>query len=381
MSAHTPLPQGFRLPTQTNGTEEFFVNMGPQHPSTHGVLRLVVRLDGETVIEVVPHFGYIHRGLEKQAENESYIQYIHLTDRQDYLTAHQNNLGVCMAIEKGMGIGVPERGEYIRVMVSELNRIASHLVFYACFGGDMGGQTTLLYGFKEREMIHDLFDKLCGQRLTMNYFRPGGSVQDVYPAFVADIKDLIVKIRAAMVDYEKFLSKNIVVLERSIGIGKISREQAIAYGCSGPVLRACGVNYDVRRNDAYGIYDRLDFQVPVAYNGDNYDRYTLRIAEIHESLKILEQCCAQFPEGPYRAKEKPSYRLPQGMYYSQVETAKGIYGTTIVAEKGDKPYRIHTRSPSFANMAVFNEMVKGHKVADIVTILATIDPVIPDIDR
>lgn len=381
MSVHSPLPPGFRLPSQSQGTEEFFVNMGPQHPSTHGVLRLVLRLDGETVLEVVPHFGYIHRGLEKQAENSTYLQYIHLTDRQDYLTSHQNNLGVCLAIEKGMGMGVPERGEYIRVMISELNRIASHLVFYACFGGDLGGQTTLLYGFKEREMIHDIFDEVCGQRLTMNFFRPGGSSQDVPATFIPRVKEVIEKIKVAMADYEKFLSKNIVVLERSINVGVLSREKAIAYGCSGPVLRASGVNYDVRKNDPYGIYDRFDFKVPTATNGDTYDRYVVRIAEIHESIKILEQCIAQFPEGPYRSKEKPSYRLPQGTYYSQVETAKGIYGTYIVAEKGDKPYRIHTRSPSFANMAAFNEMVKGHKVADIVTILATIDPVIPDIDR
>lgn len=381
MSVHTPIPPGFRIPNQSRDSEEFFVNMGPQHPSTHGVLRLVLRLDGETVVEVVPHFGYIHRGLEKQAENETYLQYIHLTDRQDYLTSHQNNHGVCLAIEKAMGIGVPERGEYIRVMVNELNRVASHLVFYACFGGDLGGQTTLLYGFKEREIIHDLFDKLCGQRLTMNYFRPGGSTHDAYPGFVADVQDVVAKVRKAMVDYERFLSKNIVVLERSKGIGVLSKEKAIAYGCSGPVLRASGVSYDVRRNNPYSIYDRFDFEVPIAQGGDTYDRYVVRIAEIHESLKILDQCCAQFPEGPYRSKEKPSYRLPQGSYYSQVETAKGIYGTYIVAEKGDKPYRIHTRSPSFANMAAFNEMVKGHKVSDIVTILATIDPVIPDIDR
>jgi NADH-quinone oxidoreductase subunit D len=381
MSAHTPLPPGFRLPVQDQGTEEFFVNMGPQHPSTHGVLRLVVRLDGENVIEVVPHLGYIHRGLEKQAENETYVQYIHLTDRQDYLTSHQNNMGVCLAIEKAMGIGVPERGEYIRVMINELNRIASHLGFYACFGGDMGGQTTLLWGFKEREMIHDIFDEVCGQRLTMNYFRPGGSSQDVPDTFIPRVKDVVEKVKVAMVDYERFLSKNIVVVERSVGIGKLSKEQAIAYGCSGPVLRASGVNYDVRKNDPYSIYDRFDFNVPVDTAGDNYARYNVRIAEIHESIKILEQCIAQFPAGPYRAKEKPSYRLPKGSYYSQLETAKGIYGTYIVAEKGDKPFRIHTRSPSFANMAAFNAMVKGHKVADIVTILATIDPVIPDIDR
>ena len=375
------LPPGFRIQRETN-TEEFFINMGPQHPSTHGALRLALRMDGETIVELVPHFGYIHRGMEKQAESQSYLQYIALSDRQDYLTAIQNNLGVVIALEKGMNIGVPEKAEYIRVMLQELGRIASHLVFYACFGGDLGGQTCLLYGFKERDMIHDILEEVTGSRLTTNFFRPGGSRYDVPDTFIPRVKAFLDHMEDTMKDYERFLSKNIIVLERSKGIGVLSKEDAIAYGCSGPVLRASGVNFDVRRANPYSIYDSFDFEVPVTYNGDCYDRYTVRIAEIHESMKILRQCIDRFPkEGPWRAKEKP-VRLPVGRYYSEIETAKGLYATYVVAATtGDKPYRIHTRGPSFPHIAALNKMVQGHKISDLVTILATLDPVIPEIDR
>ncbi|MCQ2060976.1 MAG: NADH-quinone oxidoreductase subunit D [Fibrobacter sp.] len=375
------LPPGFRIERDTN-TEEFFINMGPQHPSTHGALRLALRMDGETIVELVPHFGYIHRGMEKQAESMSYLQYIALSDRQDYLTAIQNNLGVVIALEKGMGIGVPEKAEYIRVMLSELGRIASHMVFFACFGGDLGGQTCLLYGFKEREMVHDILEEVTGSRLTTNFFRPGGSRYDVPDTFIPRVKAFLDHMEDTMKDYERFLSKNIVVLERSRGIGVLSKEDAIAYGCSGPVLRASGVNFDVRRNNPYSIYDQFDFEVPVTYNGDCYDRYTVRIAEIHESMKILRQCVEKFPkDGPWRSKEKP-VRLPVGRYYSEIETAKGLYATYVVAATtGDKPYRIHTRGPSFPHIAALNKMVQGYKISDLVTILATLDPVIPEIDR
>ena len=375
------LPPGFRIQRETN-TEEFFINMGPQHPSTHGALRLALRMDGETIVELVPHFGYIHRGMEKQAESMSYLQYIALSDRQDYLTAIQNNLGVVIALEKGMNIGVPEKAEYIRVMLQELGRIASHLVFFACFGGDLGGQTCLLYGFKEREMIHDILEEVTGSRLTTNFFRPGGSRYDVPDTFIPRVKAFLDHMVDTMKDYERFLSKNIIVLERSKGIGILSKEDAIAYGCSGPVLRASGVNFDVRRANPYSIYDSFDFEVPVTHNGDCYDRYTVRIAEIHESMKILRQCIDRFPtEGPWRSKEKP-VRLPVGRYYSEIETAKGLYATYVVAATtGEKPYRIHTRGPSFPHIAALNKMVQGHKISDLVTILATLDPVIPEIDR
>ena len=380
MSKNILLP-GFREPPVDEDFEEFYINMGPQHPSTHGALRLVVRLDGEKIIEVVPHLGYIHRGMEKQAEKLNYIQYIMMSDRQDYLTAIQNNLGVCLALEKGAKIGVPERAEYIRVILAELSRIASHLVFYACFGGDLGGQTVLLYGFKEREMIHDIFEEVTGSRLTTNFFRPGGSNKDIPETFVPRVKALLKHLESALSDYDRLLTKNIAVMDRSVGVGVLSKEDAIAYGCSGPVLRASGVSYDVRKNDPYSIYASLDFKVPVFYNGDCYDRYLIRFEEMYESIKIIKQCIDKIPSGPYRSKEKPIFKLPEGTFYAATETAKGLYGTYIVSAGGNSPYRIHTRSPSFGNLAALNTMAKGQRLSDLVTILATIDPVIPEIDR
>lgn len=375
------LPPGFREPQADEDFEEFFVNMGPQHPSTHGALRLVVRLDGETIIEIVPHLGYIHRGMEKQAENLSYTHYIMLSDRQDYLTAIQNNLGVCVALEKAGDVGVPERAEYIRVIMAELSRLASHLVFYACYGGDLGGQTVLLYGFKEREMIHDIFEEVTGSRLTTNFFRPGGSRYDIPDTFVPRVKDLLRHLDETLPDYDKLLTKNVAMMARSVGVGYLSREDAIAYGCSGPVLRASGVQYDVRRNDPYSIYGKLDFEIPVFHNGDCYDRYLIRWSEMRESMKIIRQCIDKIPSGPYRSKEKPVFKPAAGSYYAATETAKGLYATYVVATGGTTPYRIHTRGPSFANVSALNTMAKGQKISDLVTILATIDPVIPEIDR
>lgn len=376
----TQLPPGFKI-TRESDSEEFFINMGPQHPSTHGALRLALRMDGETIVEIVPHFGYIHRGMEKQGESMTYLQYITMSDRQDYLTAIQNNLGLVLAYEKGMNIGVPERAEYIRVMLSELGRIASHLVFFGCFGGDLGGQTCLLFGFKEREMVHDILEEVTGSRLTTNFFRPGGSRFDVPENFIPRVKAFLDHMDDTMKDYERFLSKNIIVLERSIGVGVLSKEDAIAFGCSGPVLRASGVDFDVRRANPYSIYDQMDFDVPVFHNGDCYDRYKIRMAEIHESMKILRQCIEKFPkEGPFRSKEKP-VKLNPGHYYSEIETAKGLYGTYVVAASGDKPYRIHTRGPSFPHVGALNKMCQGGKISDLVVVMATLDPVIPEIDR
>ncbi len=376
-----PLPPGFQRITGDNNTEEYFINMGPQHPATHGVLRLVLRLDGETVLECVPHLGYIHRAIEKQAENETYLQYIHLTDRMDYLTSHMNNHSVCLAIEKAMGIGVPERAEYIRVLVLELNRLSSHLMFLGCYGGDLGAQTALLYGFKERERITDIFDELCGARLTMNYMRPGGVANDIPDTFIPRVKDVLESTKRTIAEFERLISGNIIIQERSRGVGILTRENALSYGCTGPTLRASGVAFDLRKNDPYSIYDRLEFNIPVGKTGDCFDRYLVRVEEMRESIRIIEQCLAQIPEGNYRSKEKPSYRLPAGSYYAATETAKGVFGTYVVAEKGDKPWRIHSRSPNFSNLSAINDMVKGHMIADVVTVITTLDILIPDIDR
>ncbi len=376
------IPEGFsRSSSATKSSEEYFLNMGPQHPSTHGVLRLVLRLDGENVLGVVPHLGYVHRGLEKVAESQTYIQNIHLTDRLDYLSSHINNLGYCMAMEQALDIGVPERGEYIRVMVSELQRIQSHLLWWGVSGMDLGAVTTFLYGFKEHELITDIFEELCGARLTMNFFRPGGSFADVTESFIPRIRNVIEVMKKALDEYNTLLTGNIIFQERTKNIGILSKETALSYGCSGAVLRASGVSYDVRKKDPYSIYDRFDFDVPVGSNGDCFDRYSLKMEEMAQSVHILEQAVESFPEGPYRSQQKAVYKLPKGSYYSQVETARGLLGTYIVAEGGPKPYRVKFRSPSFSNLNILNELAVGHKIADVVTILATLDFVVPDIDR
>jgi NADH-quinone oxidoreductase subunit D len=376
------LPPGFALrEIRADGSQEYFLNMGPQHPSTHGVLKLVVRLDGETVIEVVPHLGFIHRAIEKMGENETFVQYIHLTDRMDYLSSHINNLGVCLAIEKAMGIGVPERGEYIRVMVSELQRIQSHLLWWGAFGMDLGAVSAFLYGFKEREKITQLFEELCGARLTMNFFRPGGSNADVPEGFIPKVKAILEEMKFTLDEFDELLSKNAIIRERCQGVGSLSRERAIAYGCSGPVARASGVDYDVRRDDPYSIYDRFEFDIPLGRNGDCLDRYLVRMREMRESVRILEQATATFPEGQFRAKEKPNYKVPAGSYFSAVETARGLFGTYFVSDNSFKPYRVKSRSPNFSNLSALNEMAQGGKIADLVAILSTLDLIIPDIDR
>ncbi len=376
------LPPGFSLrETRADGSQEYFLNMGPQHPSTHGVLKLVVRLDGETVVEVVPHLGFIHRAIEKMGENETFVQYLHLTDRMDYLSSHINNLCVCLAIEKAMNIGVPERGEYIRVIVSELQRIQSHLLWWGAFGMDLGAVSAFLYGFKEREKITALFEELCGARLTMNYFRPGGSTADLPEGFIAKVQALLEELKFSFDEFEVLLTKNPIIRERTVGVGAMSRDRAVNYGCSGPVGRASGINFDVRKHDTYGIYDRFEFDVPLGKNGDCYDRYMVRMEEMRQSVRILEQAIKGIPEGQYRSKEKASYKVPAGSYFSNVETARGMFCTYMVSENSFKPYRIKSRSPGLSNLSALGEMARGGKIADLVAILSTLDLIIPDIDR
>ncbi len=376
------LPPGFTVrETGVEGTQEYFLNMGPQHPSTHGVLKLVVRLDGETVREVVPHLGFIHRAIEKMGENETFVQYIHLTDRMDYLSSHINNLCVCLAVEKAMGIGVPERAEYIRVMVSELQRIQSHLLWWGAFGMDLGAVSAFLYGFKEREKITALFEELCGARLTMNFFRPGGSNADVPADFVKRVLGIVEDMKFTLDEFDALLSNNLIMRERTRGVGVLTREQAVGYGCSGPVARASGVDFDVRKHQPYSIYDRFGFDVPLGRAGDCFDRYLVRMEEMRQSLRILEQAAAGFPAGQHRSKEKPSYKVPAGSYFAAVETARGMHCTYMVSDNSFKPYRIKSRSPGFSNLAALNEMAAGGKIADLVAILSTLDLIIPDIDR
>ncbi len=382
MDTKYALPPGFALrETRADGTQEYFLNMGPQHPSTHGVLKMVVRLDGETVKEVVSHLGFIHRAIEKMGENETFVQYMHLTDRMDYLSSHINNLCVCLGIEKAMGIGVPERGEYIRVIVCELQRIQSHLLWWAAFGMDMGAVSAFLYGFIQREKITNLFEELCGARLTMNYFRPGGSNADLPEGFIGKVQSLLEELKFALDEFDVLVSKNPIIRERTVGVGVMSRERAISYGCSGPVGRASGINFDVRKNDTYSIYDRFEFDVPLGKNGDCFDRYAVRMEEMRQSVRILEQATKGIPEGPYRSKEKPAYKVPAGSYFSSVETARGMFCTYMVSENSFKPYRIKNRSPGMSNLSAINEMSRGGKIADLVAVLSTLDLIIPDIDR
>ena len=375
------VPPGFSIDRREGHTDEYFLNMGPQHPSTHGVLRLMLRMDGENVLEVVPHLGYIHRGLEKIGENQTYLQNIHLTDRLDYLSSHMNNLALCLVIEKAMGIGVPERAEYIRVMVCELQRIQSHLLWWGVLGMDLGAITSFLYGFKERELITDIFEEMCGARLTMNFFRPGGSFADVPDTFIPRVRAVIEKMKKAIDEYDTLLTNNVIMHLRTKGIGVLPAGTALAHGCSGPVLRGSGVALDVRRSAPYSIYDRFAFDIPVGTVGDCFDRYKVRMEEMRQSLRILEEAAASFPGGPYRSKKYANYNLPAGSYYSQVETARGLLGVYIEADGGPKPYRIKYRSPSFANLSALNDLAAGHKLADLVPIIATLDVLIPDIDR
>ncbi|WPD21504.1 MAG: NADH-quinone oxidoreductase subunit D [Candidatus Electrothrix aestuarii] len=376
------LPEGFRLPVSDNeDADEFFVNIGPQHPSTHGVLRIVVRLSGETVVEAVPHLGYIHRGIEKMAENQTYIQNIHLTDRLDYLSAFFNNLCFCMAVEQAMEIGVPERGEYIRVMICELQRLQSHLLWWGVMGMDLGAFTPFLYGFREREMITDIFEEMSGGRLTVNFFRPGGSAFDATENFIPRIKKFIKAMYKSLDEYNTLLSGNVIFLERTRGVGILTREEVLAYGCSGAVLRGSDVCYDVRKNDPYSIYDQFDFDIPTKTEGDSLARYQIKMEEMAQSLRILEQAVKKFPEGPYRSQPKAIYKLPKGSYYSQVETPRGILGTYIVSDGGTKPYRVKYRSPNFSNLSALNHAAQGLKLADLVTIMSSMDFVIPDMDK
>ncbi len=384
MTARTKqtLPPGFLLPVRDGETDEFYLNLGPQHPSTHGALRVVVRLDGETIREVVPRLGYIHRGIEYQAERDNVLQFVHFADRFDYLTALQNEHAVCLAAEKALGIGVPERGEWVRVVADELTRISSHLIFLGSFGTDLGGTTTFLYAFKMREAVTQLFDELCGARLTTNFLRPGGCARDLPEGFVQKTRAALETVKRGMDEWDVFLSGNVIFQERTRGVGILPADRAVALGCSGPVLRGSGVEFDLRKKEPYSLYSKFDFDVPVGSVGDCWDRYAVRVEEIRQSARIVEQALDAVPEGPWRSKEKVSWRLDEGSWWSEVETAKGILGVQLESQgKSDKPWRIKVRSPSFSNLMALDEMCRGQKVADLVAILGSIDPVIPEVDR
>jgi NADH-quinone oxidoreductase subunit D len=361
--------------------EEYVINMGPQHPSTHGVLRLVVSLKGEVVQNVQPHLGYIHRGIEKMTESLTYPQIIHLTDRMDYLSAHINNEAVCLAVENALEIEVPERVKYIRTILSELTRIQSHQLFWATFGMDLGGLTCFFYGLRDREKVLDIFEETCGGRMIVSYNTPGGLMNDIHPNFQKGVKDFIKYFRKKLPEYDQLLTGNIIFQERTKGVGRVTRDQAIAWGMTGPVGRASGFSCDIRKHNPYSAYDKVDFKEIIHNEGDTLHRYLVRMDEMWESMKIIEQLIDNIPEGPYTAKMKPVIKLPEGEYYQSVETARGELGVFIVSDGNKNPYRVKFRSPNFVNLAPLNIMARGGKIADLVAIDGSLDLIIPDIDR
>lgn len=362
-------------------TEFVEVNMGPQHPSTHGVLRLAVTLDGEVVVKCHPDVGYLHRGIEKLAESHTWIQFIPITDRIDYLASMLGNAAYVGAVEKLGAIEVPERAEYIRIIMMELQRVASHLVFFGTLALDLGATTPFLYTFREREDIIDLFEMTCGARLTYNYFRPGGVSRDLPGGFYAKCKAYIKKQREKLSEYDDLFTNNQIFISRTRNVGIISAEDAINYSLSGPTLRGSGVAYDVRKADPYSLYDKFDWQVITYPDGDSLSRFMVRVMEIRQSLNIVEQALDAIPEGELNYKIQPRLKLPAGEVYYHIESARGDVGVYLVSDGGEKPYRLKWRAPSFINLGALNSMVKGWKVADIVAILGSIDIILGEVDR
>jgi len=369
------------LNTSDLKSQEYFLNMGPQHPATHGVLRLILTMDGEIVKNIEPDLGYIHRSIEKQCEYEGYKQIIHLTDRMDYLSSHINNEAVALAIEKALEIEVPERVKVIRTIMSELTRIASHLLWWGVTGMDVGALTTFMYAFRDREMINDIMEETCGARLTMSYSTPGGVMFDLHPNFIKRTKKFIPHLRKVIPQYDELLTGNIIFQKRMKGVGYMSREDAISLGASGPVARGSGVSCDRRKIEPYSAFDRVNFNEITFNEGDNLARYKVRMKEMLESLDIIEQLIDNIPDDGIQAKTKALIKLPKGEYLQRVETARGDFGVYIVSDGKKTPYRLKFRSPGFSNLNTLMEIGKGHILGDLVAIMATFDFVVPDIDR
>ncbi len=361
--------------------EDYVINMGPQHPSTHGVLRFEVSLQGEQIKKVVPHCGYIHRGIEKMCERDTYPQIIHLTDRMDYLSAHINNEAVCLCVEKAMEVEVPERVTYIRTILDELNRIASHQLWWCAMGMDMGALTTFFYGLRDREKILDIFEESFGSRLLHSFNTPGGLMHDVHPNFQKRIKEFIAYFRKKLPEYDRLLTGNVIFHERTVGIGVMSRQDAIDYGVTGPSGRGSGFSCDVRKIEPYGAYSKVNFREILREEGDVMARYKVRVEEMYESMNILEQLVDNIPAGDYTAKMKAVLRLPVGEYFQRVETARGELAVYIVSDGNKSPYRIKFRTPNFSNLFIISKLAAGFKIADLVAISGSLDLVIPDIDR
>lgn len=365
-----------------NGTEsDLVINVGPQHPATHGVLHLVITLNGETIKKVEPHLGYIHRSIEKMCESLTYRQFIYVTSRMDYLSAHINNHACALTVEKAMQVEVPRRAQYIRVLLDELTRIASHELWWGAMAMDLGAFTPFFYAFRERETITDIMEETCGARLTMNYMVPGGVMADIHPDFVRKVKAFIQLFKKHIDEYDELVTSNSIFHARTKGVGRLSKEDAISYGCTGPVGRGSGVRCDIRKIHPYEVYNEVTFDEVLESAGDSFARYMVRVREMKESIRIIEQLIDGIPEGEFQAKTKAVLKLPKGEFYTRVETARGELGVYIVSEGGTTPYRIKFRSPGFSNLSALNHMVKGSKIGDLMATMGTLDLVIPDIDR
>ena len=386
--------------------ETMLLNMGPQHPSTHGVLRLLLELDGEVIVNAIPDIGYLHTGIEKNMEAKTYLKAEVMTDRLDYMNTTGNNLAYCMAVEKLVDLDVPVRAQSIRVILTELQRIASHLVWIGTFGLDLAAMSMFLYAFREREVILDILELCSGQRMMTTYIRPGGLWRDVPVEFEKAVRDFLKMFPKRIDEYEALLTKNPLFLDRLLGIGKLDAATALSHGVTGPMLRASGVNWDLRKVRPYMGYEQYDFNVPVATEGDTYARYLVRVQELRESLKIVEQALNKLPMGPVRSENRKfvapprseigvsmealihhfklwteGFPAPKASIYSAIESPRGELGVYLEGDGGPKPYRVHMRTPSFDNLSVISKIVKGHLVADLVAILASTDIVLGDIDR
>ena len=367
--------------TDQYNTVDMMLNMGPQHPATHGVFRMVLTLDGERVIDTVPHIGYLHRGAEKLCEGESYGQVVTLFDRLDYVANLNNEHVFCRAAEKLMGIDPPERAQYLRVILAELNRVASHLLFMGTYAIDLGAMTPVMYGFRERERIESLFEAVTGARMMHNYIRIGGVKEDVPSDFVPRVRQLIGDVRAGVEEIDRLLTFNEVFLARTRGVGVIDAATALSCGLTGPALRGSGVAYDVRKDDTYEVYPYLSYRVPIGERGDCWDRYYVRLQECYQSLDMIAQCLDQLPAGPTMVQMRRIARPPQGEVYVHAENPRGDIGVFLVSDGSDKPYRVKVRPPSFCNLVGLRLMMRDAYIADAVAILGSLDIVLGEVDR
>ena len=388
--------------------DTMILNMGPQHPATHGVLRVILELDGETVVKATPDIGYLHTGIEKTAEYRTYSQNITLWDRTDYVANLSNNLGYVLAVEKLLDIEAPPKAQYIRVLLTELQRISSHLVWVGSHAADIGAISMLLYAFREREMLQDIFETISGQRMMTSFIRIGGLAKDL-PAsgdFEKRVREFIRIFPSKIRDYENLLTKNKLWLQRTVGIGTITSEEAINCGLSGPIIRGCGVKWDLRKSNPYSGYEKFEFDIPTGKNGDVYDRYLVRVEEMRQSLRIAKQALEGIPEGDYTVRipgivyppkevvkkemealiyhfkiAQEGFTVPPGEIYHSIESPKGELGYFIVSDGSKKPYRVRVRPPSFVNLSAFNKLVTGRLIADVVAVIGSIDIVLGEIDR